>query len=140
MAITQEVIEGGWNQVKGKVRQRWGEFSDNDLEQARGNVERLVGLIQEKTGEAREEVESYLEQAATNSASAVSRAAEAVRSGAGHAAEAAQLAAEKATDAVRAGYIQTGRAIRNRPVESLAVSFGAGLITGVVVGLLVRSR
>jgi uncharacterized protein YjbJ (UPF0337 family) len=140
MPISQETIEGSWNQVKGKVRERWGQLSDNELEEARGHVEQLVGLIQERTGEVREEVESYLECAAGDGASAVGKATGAVRSGARYAAEAVQHAAEKATDAARAGYIQTERAIRNRPVESLAACFGAGLITGVVVGLLLRSK
>ncbi len=133
MAINQEVIEGGWTQVKGRIRQRWGELSDQELEEARGNVEQLVGLIEQRTGQAREEVESYLEDATADSASTMHKAADAVKSQAGQ-------AAESASDAARAGYIQTQRLIRDRPMESLTVCFGVGLITGVVVGLLLRSK
>jgi uncharacterized protein YjbJ (UPF0337 family) len=140
MTVNQQVLEGSWNQIKGKLRERWGQVTDNDLEEARGNVEQLVGLIQEKTGEARGEVESYLENAADDGASMVSKATEALISQAQHAADAAQHTAERAVDSARAGYIQTERLVRNRPVESLAVCFGAGLITGVVIGLLTRSK
>jgi uncharacterized protein YjbJ (UPF0337 family) len=140
MTVNQQVLEGSWSQVKGKVRERWGQVTENELDQARGNVEQLVGLIQEKTGETRDEVESYLENAAAEGASMVDKATEAVVSQAHHAAEAAQHTAERAADSARAGYIQTERLVRNRPVESLAVCFGAGLITGVVIGLLTRSK
>jgi dTDP-4-amino-4,6-dideoxygalactose transaminase len=54
--------------------------------------------------------------------------------------EVARQAVGKAADTARAGYDQTGKMIRSRPVESLAVCFGVGLITGVVVGLLIRSK
>ncbi len=140
MTINQQVIEGQWNQIKGKVRNHWGQLSEDELEQARGNVDQLVGLIQEKTGEAREAVESYIEQASGNGASIVSRASEGVREGAEHAAEAAYQAMGRASDAVRAGYVQTEQMIRRRPLESLSVCFGVGLITGLVVGLMVRSK
>lgn len=39
----------------------WGKVTDDDLQQVEGNYERLIGLIQEKTGEAREEIESRLQ-------------------------------------------------------------------------------
>ncbi|NLS94726.1 MAG: CsbD family protein [Planctomycetaceae bacterium] len=138
--MNQQVIEGSWNQVKGKLRERWGQITDDDLEKARGNVERLVGLIQEKTGEARGEVESYLETTAAGVASVVGRATDAVVCGAQQVAETVQQTAGQAIDSARAGYVQTERLVRNRPVESLAVCFGAGLITGVVIGLLTRSK
>jgi hypothetical protein len=49
-------------------------------------------------------------------------------------------ARSRATDAVRGGYVQTERMIQQRPLESLAVGFGAGLITGVILGLMMRSE
>lgn len=140
MTVNQQTIEGSWNRVKGKIQERWGHVRDNELEQARGNIDQLVGLIQQKTGEARDDVESYLEAAAADGASMVGRATEALGSQAHRAAETARDAAEEAIDSARAGYIQSERIIRKWPVESLAVCFGVGLVTGVVVGLLARSK
>jgi ElaB/YqjD/DUF883 family membrane-anchored ribosome-binding protein len=40
---------------------------------------------------------------------------------------------------LRGGYVQTERMIQQRPIESLAVGFGAGLIAGVIIGLVMRS-
>jgi len=140
MTINQQTIEGSWNQVKGKVRERWGQVSDNELNEVRGNIERLVGLIQEKTGEARSDVESYLEAAASDGASMVGRATETIVDQAQRAAETARNAGAQAVDSARAGYIQSEQFVRHRPVESLAVCFGAGFVVGVVVGLLSRSK
>lgn len=140
MAINEQVLEGGWKQVKGKIHQRWGQISDDELEESRGNVEQLVGLILQKTGETRQQVEEYLEQVAANGGSGVARVTEAVRSSAEQAAGAAQQAMERVSDSARVGYIETERMVRERPWESLAVCFGTGLITGVVVGLMMRSK
>ena len=50
-------IEGNWTQFKGKVREEWGELTDDEVDQAEGNREQLIGKIQEKYGKAREEAE-----------------------------------------------------------------------------------
>ena len=70
----------------------------------------------------------------------VDRTKEAVVNTAYRTGESAQEMANRATESARAGYKQTERVVRNRPVESLAVCFGAGLITGVVIALLTRSK
>ncbi len=140
MALNQQMLEGSWNEIKGKVRARWGQISDQELQEAQGNVEQLVGMIQQKTGEAREEIEAHLEAAAASGAPAVNRAAEAVRSGAAQAPELVQQTVERASQNVRAGYIQAERMVHHRPAESLAVCFGVGLVTGVLLGALIRFR
>jgi uncharacterized protein YjbJ (UPF0337 family) len=53
--------EGRWDQLKGKVKQTWGEITDDDLDVAEGNFDELVGKIKEQTGETREEIERKLE-------------------------------------------------------------------------------
>ena len=50
---TQQQIIGNWGQLKGKVKQRWGQLTDDELQEVEGNYDQLVGLIQQKTGEAR---------------------------------------------------------------------------------------
>ncbi len=140
MSVNKQVLEGNWNEIKGKLRERWGQVSGDELESAHGNVEQLVGAIQRRTGEARESVEEYLEQLTSNSASAVAQAAESLRGYADVAKESVEEAAHYAADTMRAGYEKTEGFIKKRPMESLAVCFGAGLITGVVVALSMRSR
>lgn len=140
MAVNQQAIQGSWNQIKGKLRERWGQVAEDELEEARGNVDQLVGLIQRRTGETRDEIETYLQKAAADGASVVEQTKEAVVSAAGRTRESAEEMAKRATESARAGYVQTEQVVRSRPVESLAVCFGAGLITGVVIGLLTGSK
>ena len=48
---TKLQVEGTWDQVKGKIREEWGDLTDDEVEQARGNFEQFVGTVKEKTGE-----------------------------------------------------------------------------------------
>ena len=138
--INQQILEGNWNEIKGRLRQRWGQLTDDELPQIRGDVEQLIGLIQRKTGETREAIETYLQEVSGSAASAVGAAAKAVGNYAQQASATVQQTAQQAADQVRAGYNEAERAVRERPGESLLVCFGAGLITGVVLALSLRSR
>jgi len=136
--INQQTLQGSWNEIKGKLRSKWGSLTDDDLTVFNGNVEQLVGTIQRKTGEARESIEQFFEQFSANGASAIGRAGEAVRACAQQAAETVQDTSKQAADSVREGYAEVEDLVRQRPAESLAVCFGVGVITGVVVSLLIR--
>ena len=53
-------IKGNWNEIKGKVKQHWGNLTDDDLMYSEGKEEELIGKIQKRTGEKREKVINYL--------------------------------------------------------------------------------
>ncbi|HET7845955.1 MAG TPA: CsbD family protein [Acidimicrobiia bacterium] len=44
--------DGDWQRFKGSVRERWGELTDDEIEEARGDLDQLVGAIKSKTGES----------------------------------------------------------------------------------------
>jgi len=134
----EQVIKGNWNEIKGKVKSKWGEITDDDLKNFRGDVDQLVGTIQRKTGEARESIERFFADLTSNGAASISRASESVREYAQHAMEAVQDSTHHAADSVREGYGEVEDMVRQRPGESLAVCFGVGIITGVVLGLMLR--
>lgn len=54
--MDSNVLSGKWKQLKGTVRARWGELTDDDVEEVRGNAEVLVGKIQERYGHAKDKV------------------------------------------------------------------------------------
>ena len=54
---TDQQVAGNWGQLKGKVKQRWGQLTDDELMEVEGNYDQLVGLIQQKSGEARHHIE-----------------------------------------------------------------------------------
>lgn len=136
----QQIHEDNWSEIKGKLRAKWGQLTDDDLPRIRGDAEEVIGIIQHKTGETRDAIERYLQEVSGSTSSAIGTAAKAVSDYAQHASESVQHTAQQAADKVRAGYDGAERFVRDRPGESLAVCFGAGVITGVVVALLLRSR
>ncbi len=54
-------LEGKWDQATGRIKEAWGDLTDDDVAQAEGNREQLVGKIREKTGETVEAIESKLD-------------------------------------------------------------------------------
>jgi uncharacterized protein YjbJ (UPF0337 family) len=138
--VNQQTLRGNWNEIKGKIRSKWGQLTGDDLQAFDGNVDQLVGMIQRKTGEARGAVEHYLEELTTNGASAFNQAAESVREYAHQAAGAVQETSKKAAETMRHGYDEAEKMIRDRPGESAAVCFGVGMVVGVLLGLTLRAR
>ncbi|SDX13331.1 CsbD family protein [Litoreibacter albidus] len=57
-------VEGNWKEWKGKAQAKWGELTDDELDQAAGKREEIEGLLQQKYGktkeEARAEVDSFM--------------------------------------------------------------------------------
>jgi uncharacterized protein YjbJ (UPF0337 family) len=49
-------IEGNWKQAKGKVKEKWGQLTDDDLDQIAGKRDQLEGKIQERYGLAKDQV------------------------------------------------------------------------------------
>lgn len=58
---TMDKIKGNWNQLKGKVQQKWGQLTDDDLTYQEGQENELIGRIQEKTGETKESVKRFID-------------------------------------------------------------------------------
>ncbi len=145
MAANLQNLQGQWNQLKGEVKKKWAQLTDDDLRWTNGNVDQLIGRIQERTGEKREQIEKYFDTLTAEGASALSNAVETV----GH-------AATQATNRLREGYNklsdqageklgamsevageQYGHAremvVRN-PVQWVAAAFGIGFLAGMIAG------
>ena len=55
--MNKSQIQGKWKQLKGAVREKWGELTEDDLEGIQGNRQRLIGRIQERYGKTKEAAE-----------------------------------------------------------------------------------
>lgn len=158
-----QTLQGNWNEIKGKLRTKWGQLTNDDVGMFNGNVDQLVGTIQRKTGEARQSIESFLDSLSTKGASSmVGQAAEGAREYASqatnriaeyaqeageyasdfasHAGERVQQGAQQAARGMKQGYQQAERVVRHNPAESVAVCFGAGVLVGLMVGMMVSNR
>lgn len=56
------IIEGKWKQLKGSAQEQWGELTNDDLDVAAGNRQKLVGKIQERYGIAKDEAEKQVDE------------------------------------------------------------------------------
>ena len=54
--MNNDILEGKWKQLKGSVQAKWGEITDDEFDQVKGNRERLIGLVQEKYGKKKDDV------------------------------------------------------------------------------------
>lgn len=137
---TQEQLSGNWNQLKGRIRERWGQLTDDELQEVQGDFDQLIGLIQQKTGQARAQVERTVQELSEECAGVFSGASERAREYFDQASESVSDAADQVRQRVRHGYAEAEHLVQRRPAESVAVAFGTGLIAGVIVGLVIRSR
>lgn len=58
--MNREQFFGKWHEFKGKIKQKWGKFTDNEISQINGSYERVVGLLQKHYGYAKEQAEKEL--------------------------------------------------------------------------------
>jgi len=61
-AETKLNLKGNWNVIKGKLKQSYGQLTDNDLTYVEGQEDELIGRIQKKVGSTSAEVRHLLEK------------------------------------------------------------------------------
>lgn len=59
--MNEDRLQGRWKEIKGKVRERWGQLTEDDLDVIAGRREQLLGRIQQRHGLAREEAERQVQ-------------------------------------------------------------------------------
>ena len=57
-----DIIQGKWDQLKGSVKQQWGDLTDDDLTQIQGDRDRMAGKLQERYGWAKTEVDEKMNE------------------------------------------------------------------------------
>jgi uncharacterized protein YjbJ (UPF0337 family) len=72
--MNKDQLHGKWLQVKGAVKAQWGKLTNDDLDEIDGNLERLVGIVQERYGYARERAEKEVQEFQRRQASAAEEA------------------------------------------------------------------
>lgn len=55
--MNEATLKGKWNQLKGKVQEEWGELTNDDLDRIQGRRDQLIGVLQERYGRSRSELE-----------------------------------------------------------------------------------
>ena len=60
--MNEDRLKGKWNQIKGELKKKWGKLTDDDLIYSEGQVEKMIGRIQERTGERKEEIQKFFDR------------------------------------------------------------------------------
>jgi uncharacterized protein YjbJ (UPF0337 family) len=60
--MNADVFAGKWKQAKGQAKEWWGKLTDDDLTRVDGNRDKLVGVLQERYGYARERAEEEIDR------------------------------------------------------------------------------
>ncbi len=134
MALNVQGLQGRWNQLKGELKKRWGQLSDEDLRWSEGNIDQLIGRIQERTGETREAIERYLGQLTSEASSTVSSAVESAGSYAQEVSHRLRDRYGDLSEQAQEGYYTARDYISRNPMGWIAIAFGVGVLTGVLVG------
>ena len=126
--LDQDVLEGKWHTIRGKVKTKWGKLTEDDLAMVDGGIEALIGRIQRRTGESRSD-------------RAFSRSSRPAAVGVGRTDGPCRRtrAAHAGPAPVRDRYQQAEQAIHDRPAQAILVAFGLGVVSGLGAALLLTS-
>lgn len=58
--MNEDTLKGKWKEFKGEVLNTWGKLTDDEVNSAKGNVESLSGIIQQKYGTAKDQISEEL--------------------------------------------------------------------------------
>lgn len=59
--MNESIIQGKWKEIKGEIQKLWGKLTSDELEQTKGNMSAIGGLIQQKYGYKKEEYSNKLD-------------------------------------------------------------------------------
>jgi len=60
--MNTDQIKGNWKQLKGKIKEKWGKLTDDDLTVINGQTDQLLGKLQERYGYSKEQAERELQR------------------------------------------------------------------------------
>jgi len=63
--MNEDIFKGKWKELKGSVKEKWGDLTDDDVTEVEGKTEKLLGILQEKYGyskdKAQEEYNKFMD-------------------------------------------------------------------------------
>jgi len=57
--MNTDQVKGKLKQMSGEIKRKWGQLTDDDITQAQGSMDKLVGKIQERSGDQRDAIEKW---------------------------------------------------------------------------------
>jgi uncharacterized protein YjbJ (UPF0337 family) len=129
-------VEGNWKQIKGRVKERWGELTDDDLTAIAGRRDRLEGKIQERYGYAKERARREIEDWYRSMESNLAEEIESLRSGIQSLASTVERIAQEQLPRARSRAVEALNeaegAFKRNPLAVVAIVLGLGFLIGVL--------
>ncbi len=132
--LTRDEVQGSWNQMVGAVQKKYSQLTGDDLAGLKGDVNQLVGVIQRKTGQAREDIEAYIKTLGSSASNTMGRVADVAGEYASVASDRMKEGYSYVSDVAQDGYRAARQSVKQRPVESIAIAFVAGIAAGLITG------
>jgi uncharacterized protein YjbJ (UPF0337 family) len=60
--MNRDIFEGKWKEMRGQVKEWWGDLTDDELDKTEGKADQLIGLVQKKYGYSRERAEQEFDR------------------------------------------------------------------------------
>lgn len=138
--VSQENLAGHWHTIVGAVKEKFGQITGDDLTRVQGNFDQLVGLLERKTGQTKEKIESFLDDCCSTAGTTYKRAAQKGAELYNQAGEVFDDGFHRISEHADQGYRAARDAVAKRPMESVAVVAGLGLLAGIAIGVSMASR
>ena len=60
--MNEDIVKGKWKELRGKVRERWGKVTGDDVDRLKGTSDELVGLLQQRYGYERQQAQKEIQE------------------------------------------------------------------------------
>jgi uncharacterized protein YjbJ (UPF0337 family) len=154
--MNEDVFSGKWREMRGTLRSWWGRLSDDDLERIGGQKDRLIGLVQEKYGQTREQAEREVDRRLSEYGSSGGGIGSNLRSRVDDLGSTVSNKAGEAAGAVASG-VQSARSylqerdfneltgditawVRRNPIQACLIGIGLGYLIARSIGTSDRSH
>ncbi len=61
---TEDILKGKWKEMKGKMKEKWGQLTDDEVTEAEGNEEKFLGILQKKYGYTKQRAKQEYDESA----------------------------------------------------------------------------
>ncbi len=138
--VTREQMSGNWHSVIGKVKERYGQITSDELSKVEGNMDQLVGLIERKAGQTREQAEEFLSSLYDKAEGTFRQVSEKGHQAYNQAYELLDEGMKQVSQKANEGYEYAKDTVARRPGESLALVAGLSMLAGIAIGVSIYSK